>query len=85
MLQYAFSQTCREFLWLLNWNKHSPGLKTRFILALQQIYLSLWEAKSVLAAINDNLRERRNRLIREFQIYKNYKRFPRLNGCSKDS
>jgi hypothetical protein len=60
-------------------------LKARFILELRQIYPGPWEAKPVLAAIGGNLRDRRTRLKRKFEVYKNFKRVPQLDGCTKES
>jgi hypothetical protein len=85
MRQYAFNQACREFPWHHNWNKQCPELKTRFIMQLWEVYCGPWEAKSILAAIGGNLRERRTRLKRKFEVYKNFKRVPCPDGCSKES
>jgi hypothetical protein len=85
MRQYAFNQACREFPWHLNWNNQCPELKARFILNLQEVYSGPWEAKSVLAAVGVNLRERRTRLKRKFEGYKNFKHVPRPDGYSNES
>lgn len=60
MRPYVFDRGAYVFPWHIDWNKQSDTLKTRFILRMREIYAGPWEAKGVMAALGNNLRERRN-------------------------
>ena len=82
MKQYAFDQGSKEFPWHVNWNRQCPELKARFTMRLRKVYPGPWESKTILTAVGANLRERRCRLKKKFETYKNWRTVPRPTGCT---
>jgi hypothetical protein len=64
MQPFFFYRGTYTFPWHVNWNWQCLELKARFIFRLRNLCPRPWEAKGVLALLGNNLKERRNCLMK---------------------